>query len=998
MSFSKVICWDAAKIRDVIHTDAEAAPDSIFLAIHTDPDLDVSGPGITSSSMKPEEFLHNYFLAENQENEVMTVVKGESGSGKSHLIQWMRLNIPKSKDTHVLTIPKSKTNLKNILELLINELSEEQKKEYGEKLHGSMGSLHTIQQKTSKLLDNIAISIQTSDIEADSEMEEYLAEQLPHLFRDPYFSKEFFNEQHTVISNLVEHIFGDAGVNAKAEKKQEFTQDHLPLNAANATKAAGPTREILDAISSDPEILEAALNLINKNLDKAISYTMSFSPEDLIQLMIEIRKDFYKEGKKLILLIEDFALLQGVDTALLQALITRSSESEKLCELRWAMAVTTGYFTKIVDTVQTRITFTINMDVPWDGDLKKKQNYIKHLGVTYLNAVRHGSEAIERWYKEYENHTDKIASKCDTCIHKTECFKAFGSVNNIGLYPFNDNALIVMARHADREKQDKFRPREFINKVLVRNLNTQAADQIKLGEYPSPTLLKDFPTNLMHADEIEKLSRIDIHNAARRRVLLELWGGTGELVNLNEGIHEAFSISKLENIGDFKPKEDISKPVIEQPISGDDSRLEVLNKWAQGAELRQSDADVFRKLLYSAVENAINWDFLPVAKSQSGILKFFERKNIYFLNQQTRKPTSGFVLPIPFSEEEKDIPKVQVVIKTLYLLDKKKHFEVELDVLARVQEYIQEIARYVVKHLKEQFMAQAEWNPFSASLELLILSSITTNALKPSEGTTNVALHNAILKDPVLMNQLAKNHDIVKQLITKRVIFQDLLKQTFTGRKGGSSTTAFLDVKSIISTIRNLRKNNWRLSQNPVLEKRKEFEDIAKIYMQWQESYMQILTNEIEERKGWLVEIKDKILIEDIDKRKLRSVLEGLRTKVKELGVSGHTSARLDELLEMNFVKAKQALQKSEELSKQPIDNIKLPELFPANVDEAKQFILFVNTYEQLLDNIKNSLVHKRRELVDNGNSPEEMLEEIKITIEEIDVKLQSIMGEDHVA
>ncbi len=295
-------------------------------------------------------------------------------------------------------------------------------------------------------------------------------------------------------------------------------------------------------------------------------------------------------------------------------------------------------------------------------------------------------------------------------------------------------------------------------------------------------------------------------------------------------------------------------------------------------------------------------------------------------------------------------------------------------------------------------MAQAEWNPFSASLELLILSSITTNALKPSEGTTNVALHNAILKDPVLMNQLAKNHDMVKQLITKRVIFQDLLKQTFTGRKGGSSTTAFLDVKSIISTIRNLRKNNWRLSQNPALEKRKEFEDIAKIYMQWQESYMQILTNEIEERKGWLVEIKDKILIEDIDKKKLRGVLEGLRTKVKELGVSGHTSARLDELLEMNFTKAKQALQKSEELSKYPIDNIKFPELFPANVDEAKQFILFVNTYEQLLDNIENSLGHKRRELVHNGNSPEEILEELKKTIEEIDVKLKSIMGEDHVA
>ena len=128
MSFIKEVCWDASKIKKVVHTDAEAAPDSVFLAIHTDPELNVSGSGISSSTMKPAEFLHDYFLADNQENEVMTVVKGESGSGKSHLIQWMRLNIPKSNDTHVITIPKSKTNLKSILELLIKELPEKQKK------------------------------------------------------------------------------------------------------------------------------------------------------------------------------------------------------------------------------------------------------------------------------------------------------------------------------------------------------------------------------------------------------------------------------------------------------------------------------------------------------------------------------------------------------------------------------------------------------------------------------------------------------------------------------------------------------------------------------------------------------------------------------------------------------------------------------------------------------------------------------------------------------
>ncbi|WP_373031950.1 protein DpdH [Sulfurovum sp.] len=987
MSFNKEVCWDATKIRKVIHTDAEAAPDSIFLAVHTDYDLSISGSGITSSNVKAEEFLQNYFLADNQENEVMTVVIGESGSGKSHLIQWMRLNIPKSDDTHVITIPKSKTNLKNILELLIKELPEEQKKEYSEKLHGSMGSLSTKQQKISKLLDNLAISIQTSDV--TTELEEYLVEQLPYLFRDPYFSKEFFNESHPVVTNLIEHIFGDAGINANAEARQEFLSNHLPLNAANATNAAGPTREILDAIASDPEILEGAINLINKNLDKAISFTMSFSPDDLIQLMTEIRKDFYNEGKKLILLIEDFALLQGVDTALLQALITRSSEDEKLCSLRWAMAVTTGYFAKIVDTVQTRITFQINMDVPWEGHAKKKQAYIQRLGATYLNAIRQGSDYIDNWYGEYVDHTDRLPSKCDVCQFQKECFEAFGHVGNIGLYPFNSNALFAMARHADQEKQDIFRPREFINKVLVRNLNTQSSDQIKLGEYPSKSLLQDFPTHLMNADNIAKLSRDDRQNSERRRVLLELWGGTGEIKNLSPGIHEAFALPILEEVGTV-PTESTpdSTPDVSDLVK--DPRLEVLNRWAQGAELREADAVAFRKVLFDAIENSIEWDFLPVAKA----MKFFERKNIYFLRQQTRRPTSGFVLPIPLSENDNDIPHVQEVVKVLYLLDKDKHFKCDLDVLARVQEYIQKMGEYVVKNLLEYFQRQTNWDPITASLELLVLSSISSSAIKPNQGTKNSILFNAILKDNVVANQLAVNHDINKLLMDKRIIFYDLLKQTLTGRKGGSATTAYLDAKTIRIVMNNLRKNNWKLSQDPEMEERREFQGIAKVYKAWKNSYTSMIEEEKQARSEWVLKIEDQISIDDINKLKIKKNIDTLRNKAKELGIQGWKSARLDEYLEINFAKAKQAFSKADELLKEDVEEIKFSDLYPSNVDEAKQFLTLVDEYEKVLENIENSLENKRRELIHGGESPEETISELNQTLIEVDSALQVIVGE----
>lgn len=92
------LCWDPAGVRQVINPFAEHIPDSLFRAVHSDWDLQVTPPvgqryqDVTTaawSRMTPSEFLAD-FLRQDRPH-ALTAVLGDTGSGKSHLIHWMRL-------------------------------------------------------------------------------------------------------------------------------------------------------------------------------------------------------------------------------------------------------------------------------------------------------------------------------------------------------------------------------------------------------------------------------------------------------------------------------------------------------------------------------------------------------------------------------------------------------------------------------------------------------------------------------------------------------------------------------------------------------------------------------------------------------------------------------------------------------------------------------------------------------------------------------------------
>jgi hypothetical protein len=132
------LCWDPGAVRQVINPFAEHMPDSLFRAVHSDLDLNVSPPvgktfqEITEAAWReltPSEFLVD-FLREERPH-ALAAILGETGSGKSHLVHWMRLNIKPDKSKRVvLVVRKSGTSLRAIVKMIIDELPTEHQQSF----------------------------------------------------------------------------------------------------------------------------------------------------------------------------------------------------------------------------------------------------------------------------------------------------------------------------------------------------------------------------------------------------------------------------------------------------------------------------------------------------------------------------------------------------------------------------------------------------------------------------------------------------------------------------------------------------------------------------------------------------------------------------------------------------------------------------------------------------------------------------------------------------
>lgn len=896
------LCWEPAAVRQVINPFAEHIPDSLFRTVHSDWDLQVTPPvgqryqdveAAAWAQMTPAEFLDD-FLREDRPH-ALAAILGETGSGKSHLVHWMRLHLRDDARRMVLVVRKSGTSLRAIVSEIIGKLPADQQRPFLETFNAAGDGTMTSEGRRRELLHHLgqAIREDTPTSSAD-ELEEALIEALPSLFQDPYIQKEHFLRDGRVAAEIVDHIFERSQASDRPDRRREFTADDLVLGGQDYLNATKLAQFAIQLIEADRENLPAAVTVINRNLNKAIARTLSFSGDRVEELMTRLRAHLRSQGRELVLLVEEFARLQGIDRALLQAITTQGDSGQGetgLCRMRTAIAVTPGFFESVEDTAYRRTTHIVDMNRSAghaDGQTPTPAS-VAAFSARYLNAVRLGRERIERW-SEAAGPGDAAPSQCVHCPYVVACHATFGEVDGYGLYPFTERALWLGAERVDRAQTGRLNPRTIQNDLLVEVLDT-FAPTIEAGEYPPLRLLDKLGgvRALPLAAETE-LKRKNPHAAGRWMALLEIYDGTGQVKNLAEPLRDAFAIPSIPDAsqaaapGAAVPPQPVQTAKAEATASAEDLAIQA---WIRGGGLDATVAQKLRELVYAAVVEAIDWDMLGLSRTYfAGQGRAFQqRTSISFVRQNTKVASYAQVR----LEVDAD-PQTGQALQGLLRAAKEGfrwQFEGADRALSALLDRVEGWAQQVVAQIQTLSTPHETWDQASAALSLLCVGAAIGGRLK-GEATAADLIEAAFANWPdEPAATVGELRAIYAKLVRRKDDLVEIARAQASSLKGGRPG-AMLDPRRVLGPIRQLRRAKWRLGLMPPQD---DASALAKTYREIANALPAAAAAERSQRLQWLQEMQD-AFGDGATRAAIVAQLGAARQAALEAGVGAQNSGR----------------------------------------------------------------------------------------------------------
>jgi len=815
------LCWQLGQVRDVMNTSAELASPDIFLAVHTKYPLLVSSPADRNAHTSPQWTLDpNIFLQEFlsvDKRHVQVAVLGDSGSGKSHLIRWIELNIPDDPKRYIISIPRSGISLRGIIERILAILPKQEAQPYRDRLNQAGDERSTPEHLEERLLSEIALAIGKDKPIGDEnpDLEAELIKGLPNMFHDPYL-RGHFRQTGRVVGQLVNQVLSASREYVPAEERREFSIKDLPLTGIQTAKMSSAARDIADFLRPDRDSQLMAVEIINRNLNRAIGQVLNFTGDRLIRLLNEVRRHLRTQGKELVLLIEDLARMQGLDLALLDALIEESSNNNGLCTLRWAAAVTTGYYSRVPDTVKTRMNFVLHMDLPTSGEHHLvDESSIVAFAARYLNAARLNIEELNTWaeYPNEERGNPPIA--CKTCSYRTPCHNAFGAVDGVGLYPFNRNALLNMLRRLDFRLDERFNPRVLIKDVLAEVLGTYGKD-LANDQFPSRQLLGQMAGPKLPPAVSDALRRQNPEQAEKQLVVLELWGSGTTVSDLPADLYSAFGLAKPV-LGDARPQPETPEPQKQPPPIVIDPRLAAIRAWGNGSTMQDNLLNYIRPRVFDSIVSHIDWDREGLVRSTfTGGGAPFRVETISFRRQLTQPRFPPVRLEIPLRDEAEALTEAAMALEGIYQFIQQGNwnFADGPRLLDAVANCLDEWSTHVIAQLKLFPVAPESWDTGASAVEVLSVGVAMAGRMPDTSAPVSDML-NALFEEwpEESPEQSPEWRNLYRMLHKEQIKLRDIALARVSGTKGGQRAT-FVDPSKLITPMQRVRKQ-WELTHNP---------------------------------------------------------------------------------------------------------------------------------------------------------------------------------------
>lgn len=626
--------------KNAIKIDDMATEDAYFLATHMPfSKLEVYEGGRTSATPKllseDEIFEQLVFNPDNQHR--MIIVRGNNGTGKSHLIRYLKAKLESSPAT-IYNPEKEQLvflrRLNNSVRGAFSQLLEQKvirDPAVEEKLRKFVESTESKDEATFK---NEILYAYVSAVRSDQSNKPYrsvICRDIASYLSDSRVA-EFLLREGGPISKCYQIITSSSSTVLK--ETVVFTEeDFNDRKIIRAVKKQGDPQasDFATTLSEGDDEVRKLVDYLNRFTRDVVQRCAGVSSESTKTVFEELRKELKKQGKNLTLFIEDFTGFTGVDSEMITVLSTEhGGDYDYLCRVTAIIGITDGYYDQFKDNFKDRVTHQISVTELSFGD----PEFLTQMAGRYLNAIYTEPERIRKWYQDGAEFSMLPLSgfKPDFDWDTTDI-----AGKPVSLYPFNKRAILGLYEHLPVKS-----PRMFLRDVLRAQLKEYFDGKTYGDQW-------DFPrndahiqmSNPVHSSNIDRNEQLSKEERERVKAILALWGdGSATGVKKQDsvffgGVNQLFfrdvalpfnGIGDIKTVaGDEPPQPQPPTPPSPQPPSPPKDprrvtytrRLADINSWYTSGTKLQYHAD-YRQLIKNFIcgtaiqAGAIPWQDLGI--------------------------------------------------------------------------------------------------------------------------------------------------------------------------------------------------------------------------------------------------------------------------------------------------------------------------------------------------------------------------------------------------
>ena len=564
-------------------------------------------------------------LFESGRKEVLGVVSGDPGTGKSHLINWLKLrcdrdlSAKKLQNVTTVLIHRRSGTLRDALTQLVEQLGPRMRR-----------YLSDLENAIIKVSDETArqMFVNSLQIELGPRREDRKRQPLPRELRELHslcLSQGFRNwlcRDGGTVAEIVRQLSEEHDVRELGDKLPEFKTSDFNPNAMYRPDNTPSVCSLMEELDDDLSMREVTARAFNEAVPDAIREMTGLGGSKLRDIFDNIRIDLHKQNKRLALFIEDVSVLSALNTEILNAVEPQAGRSD-LCDMVAVLGMVEGAYLSLPDNQKDRITQMVSLrqaNKAW----AENPGDVARFAARYLNTMRLTDDEVRELADGRRRSGEITISACSDCHVRDECHETFGKLEfsglDVGLFPFTHDAPFkLLSSHTDLKKKT---PRGFLVDILAPL--TEDTDALTDHEFPRKKLPVG-PTPLSYVTVFENKYCGGWKDADRHRIriLAEKWitaTTTEEAAQLLQPLLKPLgfgSFSTRPVRTESKATASPTQPAPAKPPQ-DPKHVELqasLAAWRDGARLKR-DQD-FRQLLAEFLRSAVSWDDTNVPPSES---------------------------------------------------------------------------------------------------------------------------------------------------------------------------------------------------------------------------------------------------------------------------------------------------------------------------------------------------------------------------------------------